>query len=446
MDFITDIETAHLQRNLWTSSVENIRQSKQSRIPYVILRHAFTAALLGTFLTGCASRAPLKQPPRSSSEINSPAFREGMASVVGQGWCRGNSIRTLNNGDEIFPAMLQAIRSARHTVTFETFVFEAGEIPQAFADALAERARGGVKVHVILDAVGAAKSLRYWQMLRDAGVELVIYHSPWWLDLRRNNYRTHRKLLVVDGRIGFIGGVGIADYWRGNAASPKEWRDIHFRLEGPVVAQMQGVFLDNWIYSRHEMLSGSMYYSTQPSGPALASAFSSSPYRGRGALELMYHFAIASARKSLFIENAYFLPDRRLVDALCDAARRGVDVRILIPGKHMDQKAVQRGSRKTWRRMLEAGVKLYEYDPTMIHSKLLIADGLFVSVGSGNLDPRSLRINDEANLNVLDADFARSQTRVFESDLRRSHPVKLDGKSIVEFPQQVAETPMQSQL
>jgi len=214
-----------------------------------------------------------------------------------------------------------------------------------------------------------------------------------------------------------------------------------------VVAELQGAFLDNWLNSRRELLLGADYFPTLPAaGDLTASAFFSSPLRGRSTLELMDLLAIASARQTLDITNAYFLPDRIMVEALCAAARRGVRVRILIPGKHMDQKSVQRQSRKRWPRLLEAGVQLYEYDPTMIHTKLLVADGLFVSVGSGNLDPRSLRINDEANLNVLDAGFAREQTRLFERDLRRAGPVRMQGHSIVEMPQQAAGTPLESQL
>lgn len=370
-----------------------------------------------------------------------------MSSLVGSSWTTGNSIRTLNNGDQIFPSMLAAIRAARHTVNFETFVFETGKIPDAFAQALEERARAGVKVRVILDGVGAAKSAPYHRALREAGVDLVIYHSPWALDPRRHNHRTHRKLLIVDGRVGFIGGVGIADYWGGHASNPTEWHDLHFRVEGPVVAQLQTIFQDNWLNSRHEpFLAVEDFPALSPAGSITASAFGSSPLRGRSSLELMDHLAIASSQKSLLIENAYFLPDRTLVDELCQAARRGVHVYLLLPGRHMDQKMVQRHSRKTWRSLLQAGVHLYEYDPTMVHTKLLIADGLFVSVGSGNLDSRSLRINDEANLNVFDASFAAAQTRIFRDDLSRSHPVTLQGTEIIEFPQRTAESPLDSQL
>jgi cardiolipin synthase len=382
--------------------------------------------------------------------VQTSEFRRSVGALVGSGWTRGNAIRTLNNGDEIFPAMLSAIRGARRSIDFETFVFESGDIPSSFAQSLEERARVGVKVRLILDAVGAAKSSRYQAALRAAGVDLVLYHPPWWVDLRRDNHRTHRKLLITDGRIGFIGGVGVADLWRGNASTPREWRDLHYRVEGPVVAQLQAAFEDNWLHSRRGLLLGEAYFPPlSPAGHAEAATFFSSPARGRADLEILYHLVIAAARHSLLIENAYFLPDDTLVEALCAAARRGVRVAIIMPGPHMDQKSVQRQSRRKWPRLLAAGVRLYEYQPTMIHSKLLIADGLFVSVGSGNFDPRSLRINDEANLNVLDAAFAREQTRIFEADRRRSLPVSPRRRGVTpaaELPAQVAEAPAASQL
>ncbi len=379
--------------------------------------------------------------------VESVEFRQTMGSLIGPAWVDGNTISTLNNGDEIFPAMLQAIRSARRSVTFETFIYEDGEMPDAFTAALMERARAGVPVKVILDAVGASKSVGSHNKLREAGVDLVVYHSPWWLDVRRNNHRTHRKLLVVDGKVGFIGGVGIADYWKGNASRPEEWRELHFRVEGPVVAQMQSAFVDNWLHSRRELLLGAAYFpALKPAGNLTASVFYSSPLRSRASLELMNQLAVASARRSIDVESPYFLPDGNMVKVLCAAAQRGVRVRVLMPGEHMDQKAVERQSRKSWRKLMAAGVELYKYDPTMIHNKLLIVDDLFVSVGSGNLDPRSVRINDEANMNVLDRGFAREQTRVFERDLRRTHRVQLDGREIIDVPRQIVESPMEQQL
>lgn len=373
-----------------------------------------------------------------------------MGALLGAGFTEGNRIITLNNGDEIFPSMLQAIRGARQSINFETYVFFRGEVPKAFADALAERARAGVTVNVVLDAHGASKSRPYHAMMREAGVNLEIYHSIFWLDFRRYNFRTHRKLLVVDGRVGFIGGVGIADEWAGDARNPDEWRDVHYRVEGPAVAQLQAAFADNWIDSHGEVLQGQKYFPALPSpGSAAVTVFPSAPKQSQFAVELMYHLAIASAQKSLLVENAYFLPNEYLVDALCAAAQRGVNVQIIMPSEHIDAKSVRRASRKRWPRLLEAGVKLYEYQPTMIHSKLLVVDGIFCSVGSANFDPRSLRINDEANMNVMDRAFAAEQTRIFQADLRQSKPVdpqEFGVGQVAELPLQAVQTPLESQL
>ncbi|MEA3213133.1 MAG: cardiolipin synthase [Chthoniobacter sp.] len=402
------------------------------------------------FLAGCAAAPRFQRPLPSVTAIRHPDFRQSISAVLGGSIVEGNRIVTLNNGAAIFPAMLGAIRNARQTINFETFIFYDGDIPKQFADALAERARAGVRVHVVLDAVGGNKSRALRQQMQAAGVEVAVYNSLFWWDLRRYNHRTHRKLLIVDGRIGFIGGVGIADEWAGNAASPKEWRDLHYRVEGPVVAQLQGTFLDNWLKTRGEVLQGPGYFPPLPRvGTAAANVFFSSPRHQRFSVELMYHLAIASTQRSLRITNAYFLPDRDLTKALVQAARRGVDVQIIMPGEHIDQKAVRRASRKRWPELLAAGIRLYEYEPTMIHTKLLIADDYFVSVGSANFDPRSLRINDEANLNVLDLDFARQQGRIFATDLRHSRPVNHEREPVkrtTELPAQTVQKPVESQL
>lgn len=407
--------------------------------------------MLPCLLGGCTTRSLLKQRLEPQMAIGSPAFKQSIGSLISPGFVGGNRIITLNNGDTAFPEMLRAIRGARKTINFETFVFYSGEVPQTFATALAERARAGVKVRVLLDAVGAAKSKPYRSDLRAAGVDLVMYRPLVGPTFHRFNARTHRKLLIIDGAIGFTGGMGIGDEWNGRAASPDEWRDIHYRVEGPVVAQMQGAFNDNWLKARREVVQGSEDFpALAAKGSSDAQFFFSSPVKGRASVELMYHLAIASARRSLDIANAYFLPDDRMTEALTAAARRGVRVRILMPGEHMDQPAVRRASRKRWPKLLKAGVELYEYEPTMMHTKLFIADGRFVSVGSTNLDPRSLRLNDEANLDVLDSTFARQQTAVFEKDLASSRRVTKEDQGpfsrLFQAPVQAAQTPVEPQL
>jgi cardiolipin synthase len=375
--------------------------------------------------SGCALKVG-KQPRQEVASLysaRSPEFQQSAGSLLGPNFVDGNSISTLVNGDEIFPAMLSAIRSARRSINLETYVFWDGEVAREFTAALSDRARAGVHVNMILDARGTSKlGLANKKQLQDAGAQIVKYHSALWLDPRRYNNRTHRKLLIIDGRIAFIGGVGIADLWAGNADSTKHWRDNHYKVTGPVVAQLQGSFMSNWLKTRGTVLHGPDYFPPlENSGSLLAQAVRSGAHYEN--LDLMYLLAIASAKKSLRIENAYFLPDDLTRKELVEAAQRGTRIEIIVPGKKIDQKLVRAASKRHWPELLKAGIKIYEYEPTMVHVKLLIVDDKFVSVGSGNFDNRSIRLNDEANLDVLDSDFAAQQTRLFEIDKGRSHQV-----------------------
>lgn len=401
--------------------------------PYFSRRNSLPTVLVlacGLFMCGCASDRgrKLAGPVKDAPSPHSAEFAQAAGTVLGQGFVDGNGIITLTNGDRIFPAMLSAIRGARQTINFETYVFYDGDIGRKFTEALAERARAGVKVHILLDAQGTHKmGMKNVFILRDAGAVVEKYHTSFWWDVRRYNNRTHRKLLIVDGRIGFIGGVGIADEWEGNAASPDQWRDNHYRVTGPVVAELQALFMDNWLKTKNEVLVGPDYFPPlAPAGPYRAQAFKSSPQYGENGISLMYHMALASARESILIENAYFVPDDLTRQDLIDAARRGVKVEVLVPGPHIDQKAVRWASQRHWRALLQSGVKIYEYQPSMVHVKLLVVDGVFTSVGSGNFDNRSSRLNDEANMNVISRAFATEQSRLFEKDKRRSREATLD--------------------
>jgi cardiolipin synthase A/B len=409
----------------------------------------FSLVSASILLGACAPDVGIKPLPHVMT-VGAPGFRQATGSLLGAGFVPGNRIATLQNGEEIFPAMLAAIRSARRTITFETYVFEKGDVPRAFADALSERARAGVKVLAIIDAQGGSKSKKYSGALKDAGVEVARYHPAWHPNWLRYNNRTHRKLLVIDGRVAFIGGVGIADDWAGDANSPEHWRDNHYRLQGPVVAQVQAAFADNWLKTRKEILFGDDYFpALSRAGSALASVFFASPGHGSFGVPVLYHTAIASAAKSVLIQNAYFVPDRDTISALSAAARRGVRVQIILPGEHIDQQKVRRASRKRWQPLLEAGVGIYEYQPRMIHSKLLVVDGRFVSVGSANFDNRSLHLNDEANLNVLDVAFAAEQTRLFQADLAKCRRMTLENYRDVPITERVMEilqSPIEGQL
>jgi cardiolipin synthase len=356
-----------------------------------------------------------------------PAFSRAMGVLLGPAISSGNRFDALLNGDQIFPVMLESIRGAKQSITFETYIYWSETIGKQFADALAERARAGVKVHVLLDWLGSSKmDAKHLSEMEQAGVVVRKFHEPKWYNLARMNNRTHRKVLVIDGRIGFTGGVGIADQWTGNAQDPQHWRDTHFRATGPVVAQMQAVFLDNWIKSTGEVLHGEAYFPALPTtGTAAAQMFSSSPSGGSESMQLMYLFAITAAQHSIHLSSAYFVPDAVTLRTLTEAVKRGVKVQIIMPGPHMDAETVRRASRARWGDLLEAGAEIYEYQPTMYHCKMMIVDALWVSVGSTNFDTRSFRINDEANLNIYDGEFAAVQIAHFRDDLSRSRRISL---------------------
>lgn len=295
--------------------------------------------------------------------------------------------------------MLAAIRAARVSITFETYIYWSGDIGRAFADTLVA-------------------------VMAQAGVQIRRFHPPHWSHLGRMNNRTHRKLLVVDGRVGFTGGVGVAPQWTGNAQDPAHWRDTHFEVVGPVVAQMQSVFIDNWIKVTGDVLHGPGYFpALAPAGPAAAQMFSSSPSGGSESMQLMYLLAVTAASRSIDLSAAYFVPDALTLQALLEAMQRGVKLRIVVPGKHIDSETVRSASRATWGPLLAAGAVIAEYGPTMYHCKVMFVDGLLVSVGSTNFDNRSFRLNDEATLNVVDVAFASVQTATFEADLALAHRV-----------------------
>jgi cardiolipin synthase len=376
-------------------------------------------------------RKPEKEPAhRVARHYNTvdPQLRREMGVLLGPAIVPGNCIEVLQNGDEIFPAMLEAIRGATRTITFETYIYWSGDIGEQFAEALIERARAGICVHVMLDWVGCDKiSSKLSSRMESGGVEIERYHRVRWYTLGRLNNRTHRKVLIIDGAVGFTGGVGIADLWQGHAQDPAHWRDMHFKVAGPVVAQMQAAFLDNWIKTTGHVLHGDDYFpQIEPSGDKDMQMFISSPEGGSDSMRLMYLTAITAAERRIDMEAAYFVPDRLMIRELIGARKRGVHIRILVPGSHIDSKVVGIASKSEWGLLLEHGVQIFVYQPTMLHCKLLIFDEYMTSVGSTNFDMRSFELNDEASLNVYDAAFAKQLTAVFERDLRFSKPYTLD--------------------
>ncbi len=364
----------------------------------------------------------IKQQIEQRYGIADPQFERALGQLLGPPILDGNLVMPLCNGVEIFPAMLAAIEGAERSVTFETFIYWSGDIAQKFADALSAKASRGVKVHVLLDGVGCncANGPAVRQMT-GAGVELEIYHTT---NFARANDRTHRKLLVIDGVIGFTGGVGIADQWDGNATSSEEWRDSHYRVEGPVVAQMQAAFLDNWMKTRAAVLHGDDYFpELKPAGPHRCQMFKSSPMEGSESARLMYLLSIAAAERRIKIGNAYFVPDDLTTQTLLEAVERGVAVEVLLPSRQLDSALVRGASRHRWGDLLARGVRIFEFEPTMYHCKTMIIDGFLTSVGSANFDNRSFRLNDEANLNILDREFAATETRAFDRDLEQAREI-----------------------
>jgi cardiolipin synthase len=357
--------------------------------------------------------------------VSDPQFLRTMGNLVEPGFLASNKVTTLRNGDQIFPAMLGAIRAAKKSICLETYIYWSGEIGEAFTEALIERAEAGVKVHVVLDWIGSRKidgSLLH--RMNDAGVQIERYNPLVWYAPTRINHRDHRKLLIVDGRIGFTGGAGVADIWKGNADSPDHWRDSMYQLEGPAVAQMQAVFLDNWTKTTARVLHGDEYFpELEPAGGYYAQVFKSSPREGTEDIRMMYLLSIAAARKSIRLSASYYVPDELTTQEFIEACQRGVEVEIIVPGARTDSPIVKHASRGQWGPLLKAGVRIYEYQPTMFHCKSMIVDDIWVSVGSANFGNRSFRLNDESNLNVYSREFAEEQIRIFNDDKRQAREV-----------------------
>jgi cardiolipin synthase len=354
-------------------------------------------------------------------------FAESLGPLLGAEFSGGNRVELLVNGVEFFPVMLKAIREAKKTITLETYIWSSGAISDQFIEALSERAKAGVKVHVLGDGVGMRplKDEDRQRMLT-AGVQFLVYGREHWYELKPNiNHRTHRKLLVVDGRIGFTGGMCIDDRWTGDAGSTKVWRETQVRVEGPVVRQMQATFATNWLQTTHELLFGPEYFPSNDGllvGGAFVQCYESGPDEAPENSRISYAVAIASARKVIQIANAYFVPDDLMVEMLLRARERGVRVQVIVPGIN-DSRFGRAASRSRWGKLLAAGVEFYAYQPAMFHSKVMMVDDVFTTIGSTNFDNRSFGINDEVNINVLDKALARRSRHIFEADLAASVPI-----------------------
>jgi cardiolipin synthase len=403
-------------------------EPQTKKLPLILATVGATAAVTLLAVNFSVGETQITERITHTYTITDPQFQRSMGVLLGPPLVDGNRVDTLVNGREIFPAMLAAIKSARKTVTFETYIYWSGRIGKEFADALADRARSGVRVHVLVDWVGSSRmDSKYLDTMKKAGVEIEKYHPPRWYTLHKLNNRTHRKLLVVDGKVGFTGGVGIADEWDGNAEDPAHWRDTHFRLEGPAVAQMQAAFVDNWLKVTGNVLDGRDYFPPETiAGSELGQVFKSSREGGSESMHLMYLLSTVSAARNIDLAMAYFVPDELTENALVEALARGVKFRMIMPGPYTDTEVLRRASRARWGRLLRAGAEIYEYQPTMFHCKVLVVDGIWTSVGSTNFDNRSFRLNDEANLNVYSRAFAERQIALFNDDLKRSRRITFE--------------------
>ena len=363
-------------------------------------------------------------------DVGSPEFLRACEELTGAAATAGSDVELLINGDRIFPAYLETIRAAQSTINCLTYVYWRGDIAREVAGALADRAREGLEVNVLLDAVGSAKMERdVLATMRDAGVNVARFRPPKPYALRRLNNRTHRKLLVADGRVGLTGGVGIAEEWTGDAQDPDHWRDTHVRVTGPAVLGLQGAFAENWLEATGDVLVGPGHIpALEPvrEGGGLMQVVRSQAGVGDTNVEALYFLAIASAQRTLELTAAYFVPRPAFIEALCDAAQRGVAVRILVPGTHIDKGFVRTAGRATYEELMECGVRIWEYCPTMLHAKTLTIDGRWSSVGSVNFDNRSFQLHDEVTLCVQSEAFAALLTEQFERDLEVSEEIEPD--------------------
>lgn len=340
----------------------------------------------------------------------------------------GSSITVLTNGEKFYEAELAAIRNAQRSVNLEAYIFERGEVTGRFLQALAERARAGVKVNLTIDGIGSFSTRRsYFRELVDAGGRVKFYHPFSWKSVARINNRTHRELLVADGTVGFIGGAGIADHWLIGRKKHPRWRDTVMKVEGDVVCNLQATFAENWLESYGEVIFGEEYFpSPEARGASKAMVVNSAPSAGGSTrARILFQALVAAAKKTILINSPYFLPDRSMTKELVRACKRGVDVRVIVPGKKSDHALTRSSSRRLFGGLLKAGAKMYEYQPSMIHAKVLIVDGLWSVTGSTNFDNRSFGLNDEVNLAVRDDAIAERLSEDFAVDLRASHEVTL---------------------
>ncbi len=371
--------------------------------------------------------------------VEDDAFRRSL-NAFGNTMAGGNRAEILNNGDEIFSAMTKAIREARASVNLESYIFNDDRAGNIIADALMEAARRGVEVRVLVDGTGSKFSGALLDRMRKAGVNARVYRPIRLWTLYKIAQRTHRKILVVDGTISFTGGFCIADSWLGDARNPKEWRDMMVQATGPVSAQMQAIFSEDWTYTTGEILAGDkLYPRIAPEGEVMAQAIKVAHGDSSSLAAMLYFVAIQSARKSIHIQNAYFVPHPQIREALIQAAKRGVAVRIMVPGRHIDQPVVRMASRLHYGELLTAGVRIFEYNRTMMHNKNAVIDGVFSTIGSINFDSRSSYENAEASLAFYDRGLGEQMEAIFAEDARHCREITYESWKKRSIEQRLAE-------
>ncbi|MFD7877647.1 phosphatidylserine/phosphatidylglycerophosphate/cardiolipin synthase family protein [Streptomyces sp. NPDC059766] len=354
-------------------------------------------------------------------------LRRRLERLIGVAATEGNDLVPLRNGDEIFPAMLGAIRSARHTIDMMTFVYWRGQIAHDFAMALADRARAGVRVRLLLDGFGAKEiERRLLDVMRDAGVLVAWFRKPVWLSPFKQNHRCHRKALVVDEQTAFTGGVGIAEEWCGDAGGPDEWRDTHVQVRGPAVDGIAAAFAQNWAECHDELFDHrDRFTEHRQAGSSVVQVVRGSASIGWQDMQTLVRVVLASAEERFRLATAYFAPDEYFIGLLCETARRGVRVEILLPGPHTDQRACQLAGQHHYARLLEAGVHIRQYQPTMLHAKIITVDSVAALIGSTNFNRRSMDHDEEVMLAVLDEEFTASLDRDYDADLELSVDIDL---------------------
>ncbi|HJR57885.1 MAG TPA: phospholipase D-like domain-containing protein [Vicinamibacterales bacterium] len=364
---------------------------------------------------------------RSGVSAEDPRHPAYLAALVGADLSRGNRYIVHTNGDQIFPAMLAAIRGAKRRISFESYIYKSGTaIASEFTAGFEDAARRGVTVNLVLDAVGAQSlSAEDLKRLRDAGCTVALFNSPTWYSLEELNYRTHRKILVVDGDVGFTGGAGVDDQWKGNARSKDEWRDTQVEIHGPLARLLEGGFYENFVETAGEITPVLDDFVPGKDEEGASFLVRSSPTGGSNDLKRLYLFAIASARRTVDITTPYFVPDESTLWSLEDAVRRGVRIRLLVEGDITDAMPVKYASRHFYDRLLADGIEIHEYEPTMMHTKALVVDGIWSMFGSANFDNRSLELNDELNVAVSSRDLASRLLQDMEQDLKVSHRLEL---------------------